>query len=146
MSSSSLSLPASFGYVIAVAIVGVLQPVVLGAQVNSARRKAKIPYPFLYASETQCEKSKEAYLFNCYQRAHQNTLENLPTFITLLACGGLQHPKIAAACGVVFIVGRALYASGYQTGDPKKRARGTIQYLGLLGLLGLSIKAAISFL
>lgn len=50
----------------------------------------------------------------------------------------IRAPTLAAAAGVLFVVGRVLYAMGYQTGDPKARYRGVVNVVGLLGLLLLS--------
>jgi len=54
-------------------------------------------------------------------RAHQNTLENYPTFLLLLFLGGLEMPLFSAVAGVIYLAGRVSYAKGYYTGDPKKR-------------------------
>jgi glutathione S-transferase len=45
-----------------------------------------------------------------------------------------------AAAGTIYLAGRAAYAIGYSTGDPKKRQWGGFQYIGLLTLLGLTIQ------
>ena len=87
--------------------------------------------------------SKDSRVFNCIQRAHQNTLENLPQFFFLLTTGGFSCPKLAAAAGWVWVAGRVVYALGYSTGDPAKRVRGAFGYLGLFTLLGCSINTAI---
>ena len=54
-------------------------------------------------------------------RAHQNTLEHHPTFVAMLALGGLEMPVFSAIAGCVWIAGRVIYSRGYYTGDPKKR-------------------------
>ena len=106
--------------------------------------------------------SKDSRVFNCIQRAHQNTLENLPQFFFLLTIGialhdryfktlrmfvfcpgGLSMPKLSAAAGWVWVAGRGVYALGYSTGDPAKRVRGAFGYLGLFTLLGCAIKTAL---
>jgi hypothetical protein len=49
-----------------------------------------VKYPNLYASKENCEDEKSIRLFNCVQRGHQNSLEILPTFLTLLVLAGLE--------------------------------------------------------
>ncbi|KAI4321222.1 hypothetical protein MLD38_034628 [Melastoma candidum] len=60
-------------------------------QVGAARKKYNVFYPNLYASESD---NKDANLFNCIQRGHQNSLEMMPLFF---------------------------YFKGYATGDPQNR-------------------------
>jgi glutathione S-transferase len=88
--------------------------------------------------------SEKQPLFNCYQRAHQNTLENIPTFLSLLLLGGLFCAKWAAGAGVAWVVGRVVYALGYYTGAPKNRLYGfaMTKLLGELPLMGMVIGLA----
>ncbi len=74
-------------------------------------------------------------------RVHYNTLEWLPIYFPSLWLFALVwNDMIAAALGLVWIVGRLLYATGYMA-DPAKRSTGfLIQFLAsfalLLGALG----------
>jgi len=81
-------------------------------------------------------------VFNCIQRAHQNTLESYPQFLFLLLLGGLEWPVVSAGAGAVYLASRILYAKGYYTGDPKKRMRGSFGALGLVVLLGATVRFA----
>ena len=47
--------------------------------------------------------------FNCYQRAHQNTLEFTPFYLALVLTGGLRHPLFAGGAGAVYLVSRQSY-------------------------------------
>ena len=47
--------------------------------------------------------------FNCYQRAHQNTLEFTPFYLALVLTGGLRHPQFAAGAGAVYLASRQVY-------------------------------------
>ena len=51
-----------------------------------------------------------------FQRAHQNTLENYPQFLFMLTTGGLSHPCLASAAGLIYLAGRIAFAKGYYTG------------------------------
>lgn len=62
----------------------------------------------------------------------------------MLFIGGLKHPIICAAAGVIWSVGRIAYANGYATGDPKLRNRGAFMYLGLISLIGATVSTALS--
>lgn len=89
------------------------------AQVGEARRKYKVPYPTMYATETPTNKDGRA--FNCVQRAHQNTLEFLPSFLTVLLLGGLRYPLAAAVLGGLYFVARIQYFRGYSSGEANQR-------------------------
>ena len=70
-------------------------------------------------------------------RVQQNTLEQLIIFFPALwVFGYYVSPTIGAALGVVFLVGRILYARGYMQ-DPDKRAPGFI--IGSLATLALIV-------
>jgi uncharacterized membrane protein YecN with MAPEG domain len=69
-------------------------------------------------------------------RVHYNTLEWLPIFLVALWLFGVYwNERVAAVLGVIWIVGRILYAMGYMA-DPAKRGPGfAIQALTTLALL-----------
>jgi len=69
-------------------------------------------------------------------RVHYNTLEWTPVFLVSLWLFAIYwNDRVAAALGVVWIIGRLLYAQGYMA-DPGKRAPGfLIQALATLVLL-----------
>ncbi|EFX85348.1 microsomal glutathione S-transferase 3-like [Daphnia pulex] len=127
-----------YGSVILVGIASAFLLTWQGIQVGKMRKKFKITYPTMYSNDNT--------LFNCYQRAHQNTLENYPQFLMLLFIGGLQYPLVTAVAGLVWIAGKVSYSLGYYTGDPAKRMRGGYSYIGLLTMLGTSLCFAFKLL
>ena len=81
--------------------------------------------------------------FNCYQRAHQNTLENVPFLLASLPLAGLRHPLVAAAAGAAWVVARVIYSVGYYTGNPKKRMPGVMaSYAAQWVVYGCMVSAA----
>merc|ERR1712184_104627 len=102
-------------------------------RIGGMRKKLGIKYPVMY--------SKEHPIFNCYQRAHQNTLEFIPYFFPALFFAGLKYPVASAACGAAFALGRIIYALGYSTGNPDKRVPGALisEFLGYFPLVFMSI-------
>merc|ERR1719251_363369 len=110
----------------------------LGVQVGQARRKYGVKYPDMYADVNTAKNQKNAKLFNCIQRAHQNSLEQQPFFLTVCALASQKFPLVSAVSAFVVCLGRLAYAAGYSTGDPGKRMYGMFGYFGLLTLLGCS--------
>ncbi|KAI9320681.1 hypothetical protein BX666DRAFT_1910246 [Dichotomocladium elegans] len=143
---SSVVIPQAYGYVLTTFAAGALFLFGLGAQVGKYRRAAGIPYPYAYAEKAEAEKDPKKNLFNCAQRVHQNTLEVFPVYSTFLLIAGIKYPVYASACGAIFWLGRFFFSTGYMTGNPAKRMRGAISYLGLLGLLGMSVNTLYSIL
>jgi glutathione S-transferase len=74
-------------------------------------------------------------------RAHYNTLEWLPIFLVSLWLFAIYwNELVAAALGVVWIVGRIMYATGYMAAAEKRSMGFLVQALAtsvlLFGALG----------
>ena len=86
-------------------------------------------------------------IFNCYQRAHQNTLEFTPFYLALVTTGGLRHPTFATSAGGLYLVARIIYSLGYYTGNPNSRKPGALMNLvALITLFGCSVSTAAGLL
>lgn len=97
-----------------VIVLALIEYIAFGILVGRARAKYNVPAPATSGDPT----------FERYWRVHQNTLEQLPTFImAILIYGYYGNATIAAGLGVVFIIGRFLYLQGYVK-DPAKRGPG----------------------
>ncbi|KAK9827409.1 hypothetical protein WJX74_000273 [Apatococcus lobatus] len=131
--NASLNLAPEFGWVLgAAAFTGVVY-MWQSIQVGAARRKYGVKYPKMYADG----ESKEAQNFNCIQRSHQNTSEQIGPVLVTQALLGLYHPITAASLGAIWAIGRIVYAVGYSSGDPAKRTPGSaVSFLSYFGLLG----------
>jgi glutathione S-transferase len=75
-----------------------------GAAVARARTRYNIPAPATTGNE----------VFERYFRVQMNTLEQLVVFVpSVLLFARYVNVYVAAALGVVFLIGRALYFQGY---------------------------------
>jgi uncharacterized membrane protein YecN with MAPEG domain len=111
--------------VFAVILLALLEYSVLGALVGRARMKHGIQAPATTGSAE----------FERTFRVHQNTLESLIVFVPGIYIFGLYaNPYWAAALGIVFIVGRAMYARAY-IADAAKRGPGAIVSYAVNGVL-----------
>ncbi|KAG6742183.1 hypothetical protein POTOM_055473 [Populus tomentosa] len=136
--------PRGFGNVAFVLVAYCFLNFWMGFQVGKARKKYNVPYPTLYAIESE---NKDANLFNCVQRGHQNSLELMPVFFLLMVLGGIRHPCACVALGSIYTVTRFFYFTGYATGNPKNRLTiGKYGLLPLIGLMGCTISFGISLL
>ena len=132
-----LLLTNEFGAAIAVVVAGSAAANWFGAvQVMKARKKYGVKYPTLYATG----EGEDTHMFNSAQRAHQNTLENLPIVNLMTIAGALTSPRLAALFGTTWVVGRFLYIHGYSTGGPSgRRLGGGISHLGDIPLFFLTL-------
>ncbi|GBM64708.1 Microsomal glutathione S-transferase 3, partial [Araneus ventricosus] len=103
-----IEVPREYGYVVLVGTSSVFVALWHGIRVLLARKKFGIKYPTMYSDSN--------IVFNCIQRAHGNFLENYPQFLFLLLVGGLSHPKLSTFGGILYLLGRIVYALGYSTG------------------------------
>jgi len=101
-------------YVDIVTALALLQFMVFGFKVAKARGRYAIVAPAIAGNE----------IFERYFRVQQNTLEQLIVFLpALYVFSHYYNPLVAAALGVVYLIGREIYAFTYVK-DPKKRELG----------------------
>uniref|UniRef100_UPI00398F4CAC microsomal glutathione S-transferase 3b n=1 Tax=Pristiophorus japonicus TaxID=55135 RepID=UPI00398F4CAC len=131
-------IPPQFGYVILVFIYSWVMLAYLGVKVGIARKKYNVKYPAMYSDKEP--------IFNCIQLAHQNTLEIFPQWLIFQLIAGVVYPITASLLGIIWVTSRFSYAWGYYSGVPEKRMNGSYGYIGLLGVIFLSIVIAINTL
>jgi uncharacterized membrane protein YecN with MAPEG domain len=103
-------------YVDIVTALALLQFMVFGFKVAKARGRYGIVAPAIAGNE----------IFERYFRVQQNTLEQLIVFLpALYVFSHYFSPLVAAALGVVYLIGREIYAFTYVK-DPKKRELGFV--------------------
>lgn len=113
-------------------------------RVIGARAKYNVPWPTLYATKSGKDENKFADEFNCYQRAHQQSLELLPAFLVSFFIAQQVAPNTAVHAGLVFAVGRLIYGFLYSTFGAAARHPGTLlTVMPLWVLTGLAIKVAV---
>ncbi|KAF8993417.1 hypothetical protein BDQ17DRAFT_1401638 [Cyathus striatus] len=132
---TTIVIPEGFTYVGASLMSTVFLLVGQSLVVSKYRKRAGIKYPQMYAEVADTKASKDALIFNCAQRAHQNTLENIPSIYVTTIIAGLRYPLYAALTCAAFTVSRIIYTRGYVSGDPAKRA-GLAYRLSSIALLG----------
>jgi len=124
-------------WVAAVAVLALLEFMVFTALTGYARVKYKIDAPAISGHP----------IFERYFRVQQNTLEQLIIFIPamFLFAHYLSVP-VGAGLGLVFILGRALFARGYYRDAPKRALGFGLSLLSnLVLLLGGLIGALIAY-
>jgi glutathione S-transferase len=115
-----------------------------GMRCGAFRKAAGLTYPTPYADSAHlaaaptAQAKQNLHLFNCAQRAHGNFLENHYMALAALLIGGVRYPLLSTAFGLLWSVGRVVYAVGYtsQTKENGKgRLAGAFFWLAQLGLL-----------
>ena len=102
----AMSLPADYGYVIMTGVGAIFMVMWKGIRVGKARKEHGVQYPDMYSPDNKVNlrtlvfalRNNCTQVFNCIQRAHQNTLENLPQFMFLLTVGWSITPSTFLTC------------------------------------------------
>lgn len=127
---------------ISVALVTLLAALVYSwMAITVARTRARVG---IYAPATSGDPTLERTI-----RAHVNTLEWFPIFLPSLWLFAIYwSAHVAAALGLVWIVGRVIYFLGYTAAAEKRRAgffiQGVAAFILLLGALGRLIYLAVT--
>ena len=101
-------------YIDIVTALALIQFTVFGFKVGSARGRFGVKAPATTGNDT----------FERYFRVQQNTLELLVVFVPgLYLFSRYMNPLIAVALGVIYLIGREVYAASYVK-DPAKRSAG----------------------
>lgn len=136
---ATITIDPNYGYVLLAASTSFIVAQIHGINTGKYRAAAKVGYPAAYAPSSRTD--KDAFLFNCAQRAHANYIENLPSFLGALLLAGIKFPITAAIMGLGWSVSRYMYMVGYCNGTEggKGRYNGIAFYLFQAGLFGLTI-------
>ena len=103
-------------FVTMIAMLALIEYLYFSVAVGGARGRSGIKAPATTGNDE----------FERFFRAHQNTLEQLIVFLPALFASAFYAGELyAAAFGVAFLVGRAMYFRAY-TKDPEKRGPGMI--------------------
>lgn len=136
-SISEISLTPEFAYVIFDLGAAFLMTLCLIFYIGYLRSTLNIQPPKTTSDFPQFERA---------QRVHQNTLENSLFFAVNIIIGGIRHPILAAAFGLVWILARIFYAVGYIM-NPKFRVPGfLLSLIALLALFGTAMSTAAGLL
>lgn len=109
-----------------VSLVALLLYIVMGLRVGQARAKFGVPAPAIQGHED----------FERVFRVQANTLEWLPIFLMSLWLFALYwDDRAAAALGVVWILGRYLYMTGYSKAAGSRSTGFLIQLVATAALL-----------
>jgi hypothetical protein len=101
-------------YIDIVTALALIQFTVFGFRVGSARGRFGVKAPAITGNDT----------FERYFRVQQNTMELLVVFVPgLYLFSHYFNPLIAVALGVIYLIGREVYAASYVK-DPAKRSAG----------------------
>ena len=121
-------------YVAIVVILALLQYQYFAWLVGKARMKYGVSAPAVTGDPA----------FERHYRVHQNTMEQLATFIpAVLVCGYYADARLAAALGLLFLGGRMVYQLAYLK-DPSKRHLGFV--LGWIAYIALMVAALFSII
>jgi glutathione S-transferase len=103
-------------WIAVVVALALLQLAWLGFSVGAARGKYGVEAPATSGNE----------IWERHNRVHQNTIEQLITFLPAILLFGLyMDAKIGAGLGLLFIAGRFVYASAY-IANPSSRTIGFV--------------------
>jgi glutathione S-transferase len=121
-------------YVDIVTALALLQFLVFAIQVGRARGRYAIKAPAVTGNE----------LFERHFRIHQNTLETLVILVpSLYLFSRYFNPLWAAGLGVIYLVGRQVYAAAYLK-DPGARSAGyALTVLPVLALVAGALIGAV---
>jgi glutathione S-transferase len=101
-------------YVDIVTVLALIQFTIFGFKVGGARGRFGVKAPATTGNET----------FERYFRVQQNTMELLVVFVPgLYLFSRYFNPWIAVVLGVIYLIGREVYAASYLK-DPAKRSAG----------------------
>ena len=114
-------------YVDIVTALAVLQFLVFGFKVGKARGRYGVKAPAVTGNE----------VFERHFRVQQNTLEQLIAFLPgLYLFSHYYSPRVAAGLGLVYLIGREMYAFTYVKDGHVKRSTTKVKYQKrLVGLL-----------